>query len=316
MKKYIKNIISWILLLVLVNTWMPAAQVQAQEGKSYTVTLRAGNVGSFDTEKFEALCQNAEVTANYVKFQVDRGNSLVDMGFLKEAAELDSVLLNSVVIKGDYLLKSAVEIAGQQITSNTEYVLDYGKLVDPVEYSIYFVDSESGEQIAAPTLAYGNAGDVINVVPVTIDGYETEDGTKELVLSKEAENTITFRYTFTSQETTVIVPPQEQENVVTVPTEVPEEALQETEAANEPEEQEEALEEENQPVEIEEEEVPLADTSTETTEIEDEDVPLAAASTENSNMIYVAAGIAAAIILLGAVVLYYFKKKRGIAEKK
>lgn len=319
MKKYIKGIISLLLALVLMNTWMPVTQVQAQAVKTYTVTLRAGNVGSFDTAKFETFCQNAEVTTNYIKFQVERGSSLVDMGFFKEAAELDSVLLNSVVIDGSYLMKSAAEIAKQQITSNTEYVLDYGKLVDPVEYSIYFVDRESGEQIAAPTLAYGNAGDVVNAVPMTIHGYETEDGTKEIVLSKEAENLITFYYTFTSQETgdsTVTVPQEESETIVTETTEVSEETEEQGEAPEEEDQPVVIEEEEDQPVVIEEEEVPLADTPTEIAEIEEEEIPLAATPVEKSNMIYVTAGIGAVIILAGAVVLIYLKKKRGMEEKK
>lgn len=337
MNRQIKGIVSLVLILVLTIAWMPMTQVQAQTVKTYTVTLRAGNVGSFDIAKVESVLPEAEVTANYIRFQVNRGSSLVDMGFFKEEAQLDSVLLNTIIIDGSYLLKSASGIANQQITANTEYVIDYGKLVDPVEYSIYFVDSESGEQIATPTLAYGNAGDVINAVPMTLDGYDTEDKAQELVLSKEGENTITFHYSFVQQEPEepVIDAPQEQEEeeepetiVVTEYVDVPvvtvtgteNETGADTEDGVDTEAQEEAVEEENQQenqsVEIEEDEVPLADTEVNETEIQEDDIPLATTPVQENNMVLVAVGVAIMIIIIGVVALLHVKKKKGRVEKK
>ena len=61
------------------------------------------------------------------------------------------------------------------IRHNEEYVLDYGVLVDPVPYSVTFVDKESGEAVAAPIMGYGSEGERITFAPVTVEEYESDD---------------------------------------------------------------------------------------------------------------------------------------------
>ena len=48
-------------------------------------------------------------------------------------------------------------------SKNTDYVVDYGKLVDGVEYTVQYVDSESGESIAPVYITQANIGETRSV---------------------------------------------------------------------------------------------------------------------------------------------------------
>ena len=349
MKKYGRRIGSLLAAVALLFTLLPAVAVRA-EGKTYTVTLRAGNVATFDTARMQSVEGQVEITENYIRFQVTRGESLVSMGYFDSEAGFNSIIQNAVIVDGNYALKSMDSIAELRITSNQEYVLDYGKLVDPVEYSIYFVDSVSGEQVAAPTLAYGNAGDIIEAVPLTLNGYETTDTATRITLEKEKENSVSFVYTYVggtvvtnivpvlvpgdtitnttyrdvpgAVEETPVLPAgaadgQQQGGAVVIPDDqVP---LADNAAGNNDNaangNDENANEDGNGEniVSIEEEEVPLADgAEDETVLIEDEETPLASGGepVEKMNVIPIAAGVAVVAVLGIAATAVVLKKKK------
>jgi hypothetical protein len=172
------------------------------------VTFRSGNVGRFDTGKI-ASGSATEVTKNYLRFTVERGESLASAGFFADSNALHSTLRYAVTVDDNYMLLDLGDVCNTPITRNTEYVLDYARLVDSVMYTVYYMDSFSGEQIASPTIAYGNEGDVITgIAPLAIAGYFTSDAATSLTLDKNAENTVTFYYSTNEAETitnTVIV---------------------------------------------------------------------------------------------------------------
>ena len=86
------------------------------------------------------------------------------------------------------------------VLRNTEFVVDYGMLVEPVPYKIFYVVKDSGEEIAAPVISYGNDDEQITAVPVKVDGYETKDSAKFFRLSSEQENEVTFYYAYTGSK--------------------------------------------------------------------------------------------------------------------
>lgn len=271
--------------LIMMSTAVSGTELRA-DAKTYTVTFRAGNVGAFDLDKVSDT-DKIEVEENYIKFTVERGTSVSQ--FFGENG-MNSYFLNITNVDTGYRLKNVTEleenIATKEITRNTEYVLDYGKLVAPVAYSIEFVDAESKEQIAAPTIAYGNEGDEILCEPLLIADYSTKDKAQTITLEEGKENTVTFSYTYTGETETVtdiittVVPGDVITNEVIneIPAEVPvaENVTPGNDAGNV------TIEDANVPladgdnnnVEIEDEDVPLADGNNGNVEIEEEDVPL------------------------------------------
>jgi hypothetical protein len=199
------------LAIVLACTASYASVDAEAAGNTYTVTFRAGNVGRFDTSKI-ASSDKLEVQKNYIRFTLDKGESLVSVGFFADNDALNSMLRYAVTVDDNYMLLDFEDVCSEERSRNTEFVLDYARLVDSVMYTVYYIDSFSGEQIASPTIAYGNDGDVISgISPLAISGYSTTDTATSLTLAKDGENTVTFYYSTNDVQTvtntvTVYVP--------------------------------------------------------------------------------------------------------------
>jgi hypothetical protein len=199
------------LAIVLACTASYASVDAEAAGNTYTVTFRAGNVGRFDTSKI-ASSDKLEVQKNYIRFTLDKGESLVSDGFFNSNDELNSMLHYAVTVDDNYMLLDFEDVCSEERSRNTEFVLDYARLVDSVMYTVYYIDSFSGEQIASPTIAYGNDGDVISgISPLAISGYSTTDTATSLTLAKDGENTVAFYYSTNDVQTvtntvTVYVP--------------------------------------------------------------------------------------------------------------
>lgn len=83
-----------------------------------------------------------------------------------------------------YGLKDFNGVVGTAVERNTEYVLDYKRLIDPVSYTVSFIDSQTKEQIATPQIIYGNAEETIMVTPVTVSDYTPTESSKIIKLEK------------------------------------------------------------------------------------------------------------------------------------
>ena len=100
-------------------------------------------------------------------------------------------------------MKAFNGVVGTVVERNTEYVLDYKRLIDPVSYTVSFIDSQTKEQIAAPQITYGNAEETITVIPVTVPDYTPTESSKIIKLEKGKENTATFEYRYTGAVETI-----------------------------------------------------------------------------------------------------------------
>ncbi len=354
MRKMMKLFAGVLAAFTLLVSMMPATEVKAEntEKKTYTVTFRAGNVGSFNLNANNISGENIEATENYIKFTVEKGESLSStFDFISNDASLDAYFLNvtsandetdAAYIDSGYRLKAASDwcagAAEAAVNRNTEYVLDYAKLVNPVKYTIRFVDAESGEQIAPPTIAYGNAGEEIVCNPLTVASYGTKDEAVSIVLNAEDEtaNIVTFQYTYTGETGTVVETVTEyvpgDTIVQTVVNEVQEEALV-TPAVVTPNDGgadagDVTIDDENVPLAndgdenevIEDEETPLADGTGEenTVDISDEETPLAAGN-ENPMQSYwapILGGTLAVLVVFAAVTGIVMKKKTTVTANK
>lgn len=211
MKKVKKIITGFLMVFIFMAMVLPMTTVKASEEKEvaekrmYTVTFRAGNVASIDTDKI-TVSDGMEVTKNYIKVKVAKGDTLAfTVPGWESDAGLTSWFSNCLHYEKEaaYGLKAFSGIVGTAVERNTEYVLDYKRLIDPVSYTVSFIDSKTKEQIATPQIIYGNAEETIMVTPVTVSEYTPTESSKTLKLEKGKTNTATFEYRYIGSVETI-----------------------------------------------------------------------------------------------------------------
>lgn len=211
MKKVKKIITGFLTVFIFMALVLPMTTVKASEEKEavekrmYTVTFRAGNIACFDTDKI-TVSEGMEVTKNYIKVKVAKGDTLAfTVPGWESDARLTSWFSNCLHYEKEaaYGLKAFNGVVGTAVERNTEYVLDYKRLIDPVSYTVSFIDSQTKEQIAAPQITYGNAEETITVIPVTVPDYTPVESSKIIKLEKGKENTATFEYRYTGAVETI-----------------------------------------------------------------------------------------------------------------
>ena len=211
MKKVKKIITGFLTVFIFMALVLPMTTVKASEEKEvvekrmYTVTFRAGNIACFDIDKI-TVSEGMEVTKNYIKVKVAKGDTLAfTVPGWESDARLTSWFSNCLHYEKEaaYGLKALNGVVGTVVERNTEYVLDYKRLIDPVSYTVSFIDSQTKEQIAAPQITYGNAEETITVIPVTVPDYTPTESSKIIKLEKGKENTATFEYRYTGAVETI-----------------------------------------------------------------------------------------------------------------
>lgn len=211
MKKVKKIITGFLMVFIFMAMVLPMTTVKASEEKEavekrmYTVTFRAGNIACFDIDKI-TVSEGMEVTKNYIKVKVAKGDTLAfTVPGWESDARLTSWFSNCLHYEKEaaYGLKAFNGVVGTAVERNTEYVLDYKRLIDPVSYTVSFIDSQTKEQIAAPQITYGNAEETITVIPVTVPDYTPVESSKIIKLEKGKENTATFEYRYTGAVETI-----------------------------------------------------------------------------------------------------------------
>lgn len=211
MKKVKKIITGFLTVFIFMALVLPMTTVKASEEKEavekrmYTVIFRAGNIACFDIDKI-TVSEGMEVTKNYIKVKVAKGDTLAfTVPGWESDARLTSWFSNCLHYEKEaaYGLKAFNGVVGTAVERNTEYVLDYKRLIDPVSYTVSFIDSQTKEQIAAPQITYGNAEETITVIPVTVPDYTPVESSKIIKLEKGKENTATFEYRYTGAVETI-----------------------------------------------------------------------------------------------------------------
>lgn len=213
--------------LVIAAMCLPAMNVRAAEtddalvtsGKTYTVTFRPGNVGHFalssDAEGSKQELAEAVAVLEYTGYQY----TVTEHGAIKVTVPANAAVpATPTYIQADsgYFVKesSIWGPAGQNIEKvdkNMDFVVDYGKLVDGVEYTVKYVDSSSGESIAPVYIAQANIGESRTVTApsqiVISEGtvYNlTSAASLTLVLDADSgKNVFTFSYTLAPSGTVV-----------------------------------------------------------------------------------------------------------------
>lgn len=298
--------------------------VPVQAAATYTLTFRSGNVGSFDTTKVGAAVKNSslvEVKKEYIRVKAKRGTSVASAVYdafgraVQGSGDMNAMFLSFLSEnKGYTMLDESAwgPKASDTVRHNKEYVLDYGTIVNPVSYTVNYVDAESGDAVAAPIFSYGSAGDSVTVAPVTISEYDTDDEAVTFTLDKNSDNTVTFEYSYTGEtfipgETIHRTVTEYQTNVVTV-------AQPQNNNNNNADNDNNAANNGNDGQDIPDDDVPLDDGSgnnngdnaaandsaNNLTNIEDEQTAKSANSQQFNS--WIVGGIVAAVVLVAAVI--------------
>lgn len=298
--------------------------VPVQAAATYTLTFRSGNVGSFDTTKVNTAVKNSslvEVKKEYIRVKAKRGTSVASAVYdafgraVQGSGDMNAMFLSFLSEnKGYTMLDESAwgPKASDTVRHNKEYVLDYGTIVNPVSYTVNYVDAESGDAVAAPIFSYGSAGDSVTVAPVTISEYDTDDEAVTFTLDKNSDNTVTFEYSYTGEtfipgETIHRTVTEYQTNVVTV-------AQPQNNNNNNADNDNNAANNGNDGQDIPDDDVPLDDgngnnngdnadandAANNLTNIEDEQTAKSANSQQSDS--WIVGGIVAAVILVAAVI--------------
>lgn len=181
-------------------------QVNAAEENTYTVTYRPGNIARFREQLY------AGYVAEYGENQVSRSDATgsikitVSAGAPYPTAPDAQDLVFDDAHKGKYYVKTEWRPTWETVTENGDFVVDYGALTDSVEYTIRFVDSGSGEDVATPVITMGNVHDQITYTAKAVQGYAYDSYVKQMTLTADsAKNEIRFQYTSTEQPTIQVV---------------------------------------------------------------------------------------------------------------
>lgn len=212
-QRLLKKIAGGAMALTVALTMMPSMSVHA--ASEYTVTFRPGNVGQFgiasqtDGTSVKDMAQevadilygayDAKVTENgAIKIKVPAG------------AEIPAAPAYVIPDEG-YFVKTWGPEQGAKASKNVDFVVDYGRLTDGVEYTVKYVDEQSGESVAPFATAYANVGESVSVnAPATLTTSDAgtyvlaSAATQQITLEKDASsNVIVFNYTYNYDPGTV-----------------------------------------------------------------------------------------------------------------
>lgn len=210
-KRIAKNIISMICVMCTCAMLFQADNVMASQ--TVSVTFRAGDAGYINESVAKKMVKDdrlVDVNKNYIRIKVskDRAATVEEVLYAGFGISDADVLFGSVTSHEGYTLLPAEKWGfdpDKKIKNNAEYVLDYGVLVDPVMYTIRYVDvdsydSASGKytrQISAPYINYGNAGDCIEMNAALVESYASAENKCSFNLERGKDNGYTFFYAYT-----------------------------------------------------------------------------------------------------------------------
>lgn len=218
-----KKLVSGMMALAVSVVLVPA--INAQAASAYTVTFRPGNVGQFGIASADNSMKTVQDMAQEVAdiYYAQYETTVTENGAIKVKVPAGTEMPATpgyIIPDEGYCVRTWGPEQGETVRKNVDYVVDYGRLIDGVEYTVKYVDEESGESLAPFATAYANIGDTVTVnAPATITTSNageytlTSDATKELTLVADASsNVITFTYAYqynpgtVTEEVTVTVP--------------------------------------------------------------------------------------------------------------
>lgn len=186
MKTILKKI--WVALVFVAMIIPVNISTSFAADKEYKITFKSGSQGVFNVSD---LGKNATYNDKHtsVTYTVK-----ADGGTFPDVPEL--------IINEGYrnnMWSDELPTVGSQVTEKQVYVAKYTKLVNGVEFTVKYVDT-NGVEIATPTIYTTDLGTEEVVRAKTVEGYQPDSLQKRLVVSRENVE-IQFVYTSTEQAT-------------------------------------------------------------------------------------------------------------------
>lgn len=340
-----KKLMTGFFALLLLFTMVPVTQVNAENTGTYTVTFRPGNKGAFALNVTSQTDKKAKAEEVAAVLYAGYKTNVTDNGAIKIellAGEYVPEAPQYVVAEAGYFVKNTSEWGPQNqtiIEKNLDYVVDYGKVVDGVEYTVRYVDIDSQESVAPSMIAYANIGEKREItVPefLVLSGtayyQRVSQANATMTLEQDSsKNVITFEYRLAPRgtEVTEVTTFTDGGTVTTTETNTTyvegEAAAPGAVVAGD----EGGVADAGEPVvDIEDEDTPLADQpiaadrteenpqeegeNSETIIIDDEEVPLSnSVKFASGNSVLIWSGVAAAALFAVAVLWFMIRRKRA-----
>lgn len=185
MKTILKKI--WVALVFVAMIIPMNISTSFAADKEYKITFKSGSQGVFNVSD---LGKNATYNDKHtsVTYTVKADGTFPDVPEL--------------IINEGYrnnMWSDELPTVGSQVTEKQVYVAKYTKLVNGVEFTVKYVDT-NGVEIATPTIYTTDLGTEEVVRAKTVEGYQPDSLQKRLVVSRENVE-IQFVYTSTEQAT-------------------------------------------------------------------------------------------------------------------
>lgn len=192
MKKIFKKLFIAMLFVAMV---VPANVVSSlAANREYEITFRSGSQGVFDVSD---LGDNATYNSKHtsVTYTVKAGDAFPDV---------PELIINEGYRNNAW--SDELPTVGSTVEEKQVYVAKYTKLVNGVEFTVKYVDT-NGVEIATPTIYTTDLGTEEVVRAKTIDGYQPDALQKRLVVSRDE---VEIQFVYTSTEEAVTGPVEEQ----------------------------------------------------------------------------------------------------------
>ena len=201
-KRKIAVLILSVLLCLCTNT--ATLNIHAETNKSYIITYRSGDVGTFDPQAYREhhtdtdSCKLLESSEYYLTFQVAENAAYPE---LPQIYGTDGVS-DEIVVKDTYAVTSGwgPEVS-ESVQKSEEYVVDYHKIVNGVRYTVSYVDLDgqamkerNGKEIPGKQ-GTGNIGEEVECA-IIITGYRVapQQETTKVLDEKEENNNFVIVY--------------------------------------------------------------------------------------------------------------------------
>ena len=210
--RFIKGLLTAMITTVFMvqTVFASAAEPSDEEPYTYTVTLSAGNQGSFGGT------DTVEITG------INPGTVSVDFSSYSGQLQIEDEKYYAKGIRLSGRDNSDASYsptwATRSINEDADYVVAYGMRGDMVAYTVQYLDENGNELMPAETF-YGSAGDKPVVAFKYIEGYLPQAYNLTKTLSaNEADNVFPFIYTPSSETITVVETVQGADVITTVTT--------------------------------------------------------------------------------------------------
>lgn len=207
MKNRILQFLLTLMLVLFVPLCIKGWPTDAAPLYTYTVTISAGNQGSFPNESGIGV----DNTASGSDYQIKNDGKTIRITGLQygDVVSCNAPGMTKLSDNSKYYVKgiresgrdnNTVSASAFKVTKDTDYVVAYGIPGELTEYSIYFVD-EDGAELAPSQTYFGNVGDEPVIAYLYIDGYVPATYTEsQKLVSDASKNVFIFVYMRATRE--------------------------------------------------------------------------------------------------------------------